>query len=399
MKICFFMNTPFTLGGEQRVVTEIANYLYSKNIDVNFLLLDKKERINRDIYKLNENIKIDFVKEYSKKTLVLKRQIQKMINKINYKSGIFSHNLKVLKNIYLSKREEQILLSKLKEEKYDYIIGVGLRYTLMLAPLKNNLRDTKLVGWQHSTFEAYFKMKNYRLYNSEMLAQFMFENLDDYIVQTQSDYLKIQDEFNYKSVVINNPNSSFLKNKYNEYTKENYFISTGRFVKLKNYDKIIYAFKQFLNSNNSWKLLLIGDGPEKRNCEKLVKKLGIEEYVIFTGQISNVEKYYEKSKIYICASSFEGWGMSITEAMMFKNAIISYNFPSAREILENKKCGIILDENNIENLYKAMKQLVLNSESLTEIADASFERVKKFDIKNIGKEWLNFIYKGGEYDK
>ena len=77
MKVCFFMNTPFTVGGEQRVTTEIANYLYTQGIEVTFLLLDKSGKINRRIYNLKDNINIKFLKEYGNKDLIIKRQLRR----------------------------------------------------------------------------------------------------------------------------------------------------------------------------------------------------------------------------------------------------------------------------------------------------------------------------------
>ena len=396
MKLCFFMNTPFTLGGEQRVTTEIANYLYTKGIDITFVLLDKSGIIDRESYQLNKNIKVCFLKEYGNKKLILRRQFKKILNKINYRTGIFSNNLDILKKIYLSKDEEEILVSNFEQMKFDYIIGVGLRYTIMLSLIKKKLNDTKVIGWQHSTFEAYFETKNSRLYNSKVLAQYMFENLNDYFVQTNYDKLKIKKEFNFEPVVINNPNSVFQNNKINCDRKENIFITTGRFVKLKNYDKIILAFNKFLEDSKEWKLVLVGDGTEKKRCEELVKNLKINDYVIFAGRVTGIENYYRKSKIYICASDFEGWGMSITEAMMFKNAIISFDFPSVREIFENNECGIILQNNTIDDLHNAMIKVALtkSKDEFNKIIDSAYEQVEKFDIKIIGNKWINYLYKG-----
>ena len=397
MKICFFMNTPFTLGGEQRVTTEIANYLCKQNIDVTFLLLDKSLLIDRDKYKMDEKIKIRFIEEYGNINLVARRQISKLINKLNYKTKIFSENLKILKKIYLNKKEAEILINEIKKYDFDYIIGVGLRYTVILSLLKEKLKNVKIIGWQHSTFKAYFETKNMRLYNSRKLAEYMFNNLDGYIVQTNVDKEMIKETFKFEAVVINNPNSNLvIKNK--DQNKENIFISAGRFVKIKNFDKIIYSYWKFINENknSNWKLFLLGDGPEKRKCEKLVEKLGIKKHVIFTGMVKNIEEYYSKSKIYICASDYEGWGMSITEAMMFSNLIISFNFPSAKEILNDTDCGIIIEENTIEKLTCEMHVLAneSNKKDFEIKQQKARESVEKFDIKIIGKKWIDF-FNGG----
>lgn len=394
MKICFFMNTPFTFGGEQRVTTEIANYLCEKNIDVTFLLLDRTAFVDREKYGLNEKIKVKFVKEYGSSKLIVKRQLSKLINKINYKTNIFSKKINVLKYIYLNKKEKKILINEINKYNFDYIIGVGLRYTVILSLLKDELKNVKIIGWQHSTYNAYFETKNMRMYNSKKLAKFMFENLDGYVVQTNDDKEMIRKKFCYNAIVINNPNSN-LSIKNQAQRKENIFMSAGRFVKIKNYDKIIYSYWQFINKNNDkdWKLLLIGDGPERKKCKKLVKKLGIEKKVVFTGMVKNIEEYYAKSKVYVCASDYEGWGMAITEAMMFNNLVITFNFPSAREIFGNIDCGIILSENTTKNLTEAMTILSkkIDIDDFDMKSQNARKRVEKFNIKTIGEKWIDFL--------
>ena len=58
------MATPFTLGGEQRVVSVVSNLLLDKGYDVTILCTDNFTPIDYSIYKLNSNINIKFVNEY-----------------------------------------------------------------------------------------------------------------------------------------------------------------------------------------------------------------------------------------------------------------------------------------------------------------------------------------------
>ena len=89
MKVCFLYESVFTLGGIQRCITTLANYLVDKGYDVSVICTNTKVKINREIYGLDKNIKVI----YTKKRNILKKIINKslqFLNKVNYKTGIHS---------------------------------------------------------------------------------------------------------------------------------------------------------------------------------------------------------------------------------------------------------------------------------------------------------------------
>ena len=65
-RICFLMSSPFTVGGEQRVVTTLANFFENKGYEVYFLLTHSNKLVDYNIYKLDKKVKIIFMEEYNK---------------------------------------------------------------------------------------------------------------------------------------------------------------------------------------------------------------------------------------------------------------------------------------------------------------------------------------------
>ena len=82
------MNTPFTLGGEQRVVTVLANSLVDSGYEVEFLLLDDRYKADYSIYNMKKEINVVFVKNSFK--IKLKRKINYFIRKYLLNSKLIS---------------------------------------------------------------------------------------------------------------------------------------------------------------------------------------------------------------------------------------------------------------------------------------------------------------------
>lgn len=388
-KICFFMNSPFTLGGEQRVVTILANYLVKQSYEVYFLLTDKNNKVDYAAYNLNKSVKLIFLPEYNKFFNKFIRKIVRKSSNYNYKTGRFKNNLKYLKSVYCNHIDEKILLEKISHYHFNYIIGVASNYYGILSILKPHLANTKVIAWQHSCFEAYFKTKGRRFYNQDLFLNYMFDNIDYYITQTSDDKNKIIKNYKYYPIVINNPNS-FITEKISRFDNKN-FVAVGRFDFVKGFDQLIEAFNIFSKKNKEWKLLLVGNGPERVKYEKLIHKYNLEDRILLIGETNDISKVYLNSSIYLMTSLWEGWGMVVTEAMAYGLPVISYNLPSSIEIFGDSDCGILVEKGNIQKFAESMELIANNQKLMKQMSKKGLTQVKKFDINSIGRKWISLF--------
>lgn len=126
---------------------------------------------------------------------------------------------------------------------------------------------------------------------------------------------------NGKIKIINNAidleKFKFNKEKRNEIRKklkidENIILvgHIGRFVTQKNHEFLIDVFDEIIKKrkqeNFDSKLILIGQGNLKENIIEKIKYLGLQDYVIFTGQTTNVSDYYNAMDIFVLPSLYEG---------------------------------------------------------------------------------------------
>lgn len=391
-KICFFMSSPFTVGGEQRVVTTLANFLESKGYDVYFMLTDKNKLVDYNIYKLNRKIKIIFIEEYNKTSHKILRKGFNLLKKINMKTNILKKLLFLQKNIYCNLLDKKVLKKYIEKYKFDCIIGLASEYSGCLAVLKKEIPRCKLIGWQHSCFNAYFKTKGRRFYNEKKFVEYLFKNLDKYIVQTVDDSKKIKKEYNVETKVIGNPNTFKEQGKCNLENKR--FLAAGRFDTVKNFEGLIESFYEFSLTNNEWILYIFGEGRNKEICKNLIERYKLENRVFLPGKTFNMKEEYTKSSVYLMTSKWEGWGMVVTEAMQFGLPVISYNLPCVKEIFGDQNCGIIVKEFDIKQYSDAMSEIVKDKNILEEMSNNAKKRIKNFDADNIGKYWCDVIEEG-----
>lgn len=97
---------------------------------------------------------------------------------------------------------------------------------------------------------------------------------------------------------------------------ENNFVigHVGRFDLQKNHEFIVEVFNEVYKKNNNVRLLLIGEGILKEKIKTKVKKLGLENKVIFNKVVSNVNDYMCAMDIFLLPSIFEGLGIVGIEA-------------------------------------------------------------------------------------
>lgn len=209
------------------------------------------------------------------------------------------------------------------------------------------------------------------------------------------DYEKIlagREEFS-EELVINFKNKHYMLSISNDHhnhleltgyripdEKDINFINIGRLSPEKDHEKLIAAFSHIAARHPNTKLFIVGDGDLKKSLLELVKKLKLEEKVIFTGQISNPYALLNKCDCFILSSNHEGQPMVLLEALTLGKPVIVTDIPGSRSVVEGGH-GLIV-ENSIKGLIDGMENFI-NGEELFE---------KQFDYVNYREEAMKMFY-------
>lgn len=119
-------------------------------------------------------------------------------------------------------------------------------------------------------------------------------------------------------------------------------VTCGRISKEKGMDLAVEACNRLIaNGYKKIRWWIIGGGPAYSDVKKMVQKLKLESYVYMPGMKENPYPYIANADLYVQPSRFEGYPMSILEAVILKKIVISTDNKGAEEMLKNLKCGIL----------------------------------------------------------
>lgn len=121
---------------------------------------------------------------------------------------------------------------------------------------------------------------------------------------------------------------------------------------------LIKSYIQYLKiTNKKSKLILIGHGPELKKIDLLVKTYRLDEKIIRINFTESINEFYSIFDIFILSSKFEGLGLVLLEALIKKVPIIATNQSSIKEIIINKKNGLLVKFGNIDEMAIKIKKL------------------------------------------
>lgn len=387
MKICFLMDSVNTLGGAQKCTITLANKLIKEN-NITIICTDDISENEKIYHLIDKKIKIVSIKWYSTINSILNIWT-KLFVFINNNTNLLLKNKKLLTYIYYKKSNKKIkeLQKYIDDNKFDCIVGVGAIHTMILSLLKKN-NNEKFIGWQHSTTERYFRLKGQFLWHQDCIFKDALKNLDNYVVLTDFDKLKIKEYFNFNAIKISNSLSFECSMNINE-SRKKIILAVGRYNKVKGYDMLIRAFEIFSKTNQNYILRIVGDGPERNNLQELATKLNLQEKIQLSGMSNNVIDEYMKADFFALSSLVEGFPMVLLEAMECGLPIVTFDLPCVHEIL-NDQCGYIVEYMNIEALADTMLKLA-SIQDKKNIRNACHEQANKFKVENIIKKWEKIL--------
>lgn len=226
-----------------------------------------------------------------------------------------------------------------------------------------------------------------------------YENVDkvvllsSYFINDFAKYAKLADSS--KIAVINNMLSFdeyFDMNLYERCKKNNVLIVSRLEEKQKRISLAlkIWSLIEKKQKLSDWNLLIVGDGRDALRYKKFVQKHNLKR-VHFEG-VQNPVAYYKQSSLFMLTSSFEGWGLTLTEAQQFGCVPLAFDtYASLKDIIDNDKNGIIIKENDVYSYASQLESLMLNEVKRKCMASFAIEYSKRLAPNIIGEKWYDLF--------
>lgn len=166
-------------------------------------------------------------------------------------------------------------------------------------------------------------------------------------------------------------------------------ISAGRLAPEKNWRDLVQAVSRVIKNIRHVKLVLLGDGPQRKELEQQAEALGIGGRVEFAGMVpyDEVADYLVAADMYAFTSLTETQGLVTLEAMAAGLPVVAYDAIGTRDVVVNGENGL-LTEVNSNTLAQQIMSLIREPGHLKKLRVGALSTARKMDIRPLAKELL-----------
>jgi glycosyltransferase involved in cell wall biosynthesis len=203
---------------------------------------------------------------------------------------------------------------------------------------------------------------------------------------------------NFDAVVIHNSIDSKKFNPFNSYknlreelgfnNSDIVIASIARFTLQKQPLKLIRAFKDVADQIPNARLLMVGDGEQKDKAIELIHVLGLQEKVNLQPFRQDVPELLASSDIFVLPSLWEAFPIALLEAMSMGKAVIGTNVDGTPEIIENRKNGLLINLDRVEeDLKTAVIELCSNNDLRKTLEKNAVESIyNKYNVETLARK-------------
>jgi phosphatidylinositol alpha-1,6-mannosyltransferase len=312
------------------------------------------------------------------------------------------------------KKENKRLLGILKNEKPDLILFGYLRSHSEIGEAYKKINPKCKYGIVLHAKEAFLdssitkntnnngKQKGYT--EEEVVHYKKILNQSDFLITVSRFTKRLLKEQGIKNrfFIINPlldeiPNLKFKSTSNKEFN----LLSVGRLIKRKGQDSVIEILNELKNKIPNIKYFIVGEGVEKNNLIKLVKKEKLDKIVTFVGNVDNkrLKKYYWNCDLFILPTKHilpndvEGFGIVFLEAGSYSKPVIGGKNGGVVEAIKNGKTGYLIKERDKKELIKKILYLYENQKERERLGKNGRKRIEQEFYKNKNKSFVNYLNK------
>ena len=163
---------------------------------------------------------------------------------------------------------------------------------------------------------------------------------------------------------------------------EKIIVHVSNFRPLKRIQNVLEIFKKINEKINS-KLIMVGDGPDKKKAKEFLRKHDLGNKVIFLGKTNQVDEILCSSDLFLLPSEKESFGLAALEAMALKVPVISTNAGGLKDLNINGNSGYTSDVGDVDSMAQNAIKILTDNSLEKKYRTQAFENAKKYDIKKV----------------
>lgn len=356
-------------GGIEKVVCNMANAFVVRGHDVTVMIFDKRN--GSMAFSLDARVKF-----------------------LNPGAGLhISRTLVNIMNLFCRDKWER------ETARYKCTVG---RIAKIITPIIDKLKPDVIVGHEVKSaiiFSDYIKeyVPYISLLHFDPKTIFANPNLR-HCYEQADDIVVLLDSFAEQTRTIINPKHiDVIPNAVPQYDEcANYgaktIINVARIErKQKRQMDIVEAFNKIKDEFPDWQVEFWGDTDfDRKYYEELqqkIKEYGLEKKIIFGGRTDKVSEKLKQASIFVFPSSYEGFGLALTEAMSMGLPVVGYkNCPAVNEIVRDGENGYLCDF-TIEDLSDKLCLLMSDIGLRKKLGSQAKKDMEKYSEDNIWDKW------------
>lgn len=369
-RIVYCVPSLYMAGGVERVVTLKANY-FAEQFGYDVIIITTDGEKKEPFFPLSPKVRV--------------------INLCVHFEEMWHHSFFRRLCLYIPKERKykKLLGIELNRIKPDITISVLRREINFLTKLKDGSKKIGEIHINKAHFRNFTPSRTNPIKN--LFAKYWMcglvdklKKLDRFVVLTEYDRQAWQ-EISRVDVI---PNPLPFYPKHMPDIRKKRIIAVGRYFDEKGYDLLLRAWSIIEKAVDEWELVIYGDG-NKPYYEKISNSLELDKkrYQL-NDSISDVQKEYLDSSLFVCTSRFEGFGMGIIEAMACGLPVVAFDcLWGPRSIIADGEDGLLVENGNIEKLAETVISLISHPERISKMGMTARKNVQRFNMDVIAEKW------------
>ena len=169
-------------------------------------------------------------------------------------------------------------------------------------------------------------------------------------------------------------------------------LGIGRLARQKGFDLLLRAFARTRLADNGWRVVILGEGEDRKALSQLSDDLGVSGSVEMPGHVTDVSGWIARSRIFALPSRYEGFPNALLEAMQLGTACVSFDCPSGpRDLIEDGVNGLLVPAEDVDALTEALRQLALDQPLRERLAREAAKVSETFAADRIYRLWTEAL--------
>jgi glycosyltransferase involved in cell wall biosynthesis len=350
-------------GGAERVSANLANYWATKGWEVTIVTLAQQSLDFYELHPAVRRIALELADKSANVLVVLWKNIRRVI----------------------------ALRRALRQIQPDIVLGMMTEPNVVLALAAWNLSTLRTVGAEH-------------IHPPQMPLGYLRDTLRSHtygllnavtaLSSEGKDWLKTHTNAQRVTVIPNavtwplpgqepriRPNALYQ-------SERQLLLAVGRLDVQKGFDWLIEAFSNLAEKHPDWDLAILGEGLLRTTLEGQVRESGLEHRIFLPGRAGNMAEWYESADIFVMSSRFEGFPMTLAEAMAHGLAAVSFDCDTGpRDIIRHELDGLLVPPGDVAELTAALDRLMSDALIRQRFAKRAVDVRERFSMGKIAGMW------------